>query len=139
MAAPPRPSQHALLTHKRSGVEAVCVNFNHLIGRCCTMQLCPKSPWVYFLSFAYAFMRSYDGTPAFAHSLRPRRPAPRPPLMPLVAPPPRVLLPRPPGLTAPPAAAAWAADRVRVHPAHPPAFASPCSPSSCTLNSPSLL
>jgi hypothetical protein len=86
-------------------------------------KLCPKSPWVYSLSFAYAYMRSYDGTPAFAHSLRPRRPAPRPPLMPLVAPPPRVLLPRPPGLTAPPAAAAWAADRVRVHPAHPPAFA----------------
>jgi hypothetical protein len=52
---------------------SVCVNFNHLIGRCCTIQLCPKSPWVYFLSFAYAYMRSYDGTPAFAHSLRPRR------------------------------------------------------------------
>ncbi len=81
---------------------------NHLIGRCCTKQLCPKSPWVYSLSFAY--MQSYDGAPAFAHSLRPRRPAPRPPLMTLVAPPPRVLLPRPPGLTAPPAAATWAAD-----------------------------
>jgi hypothetical protein len=25
----------------------MCVNFNHLIGRCCTKQLCPKSPWVY--------------------------------------------------------------------------------------------
>ena len=74
-------------------VTYVCVNFNHLIGRCCTIQLCPKSPWVYSLSFAY--MQSYDGAPAFAHSLRPRRPAPRPPLMPLVAPPPRVLLPRP--------------------------------------------
>ena len=115
----------------------LCVNFNHLIGRCCTIQLCPKSPWVYSLSFAY--MQSYDGAPAFAHSLRPRRPAPRPPLMPLVAPPPRVLLPRPPGLPAPPAAATWAADRVRVRPALPPAFASPCSPSSRTLNSPSLL
>jgi len=115
----------------------VCVNFNHLIGRCCTIQLCPKSPWVYSLSFAY--MQSYDGTPAFAHSLRPRRPAPRPPLMPLVAPPPRVLLPRPPGLPAPPAAATWAADRVRVRPALPPAFASPCSPSSRTLSSPLLL
>ena len=26
---------------------SLCVNFNHLIGRCCTIQLCPKSPWVY--------------------------------------------------------------------------------------------
>jgi hypothetical protein len=25
----------------------ICVNLNHLIGRCCTKQLCPKSPWVY--------------------------------------------------------------------------------------------
>jgi hypothetical protein len=37
-------------------------------------KLCPKSPWVYSPSFAY------DATPAFAHSQRPRRPAPRPPL-----------------------------------------------------------
>jgi len=42
----------------------ICVNFNHLfsihlciiknlIGRRCTKQLCPKSPWVYSPSFAY--------------------------------------------------------------------------------------
>jgi hypothetical protein len=37
----------------------ICVNFNHLIGRCCTIQLCPKSPWVYFLSFAYAYQFNY--------------------------------------------------------------------------------
>jgi hypothetical protein len=44
-------------------LKSLCINFNHLIGRCCTKQpvviftslflnkLCPKSPWVYCVKF----------------------------------------------------------------------------------------
>ena len=32
---------------KTASTIPLCVKFNHLIGRCCTEQPCPKSPWVY--------------------------------------------------------------------------------------------
>lgn len=102
-------------------------------------KLCPKSPWVYTVSFAYGIITPALNKRTHGRSLWPRRPAPRPPLMPLLAPPPRALLQRSPCPPAPPAAAPWVVDRARVHPARPPALASPCSPSSRTLHSPSLL